>query len=168
VALAKAIVKYREGKQEISGPSVTEGGPFRSIFELNRVRATQGTGSNTTLLYFQPGWFPTTSDPDDALGDVSPFGINALDGVRSSSTIADFEEQFLAMTRVSNLVTTRSDSFTAYITVQGWRNAGSSAVTGLSAPELVVQRRLGVFIDRTPVFNATSRGAADVKPFPLD
>ena len=33
----------------------------------------------------------------------------------------------LSLTRVSNLITTRSDSFTCYIDVQGWRGAGTSA-----------------------------------------
>ena len=30
------------------------------------------------------------------------------------------------VTRLSNLITTRSDSFTVYIVVQGWRNAGTA------------------------------------------
>jgi len=55
----------------------------------------------------------------------------------------DYEEQFLLMNRISNLITTRSDSFTAYVLVQGWRGAGTPN------PELVVQRRRAFVADRT-------------------
>jgi len=47
------------------------------------------------------------------------------------------------VTRVSNLLTTRSDSFTAYVVVQGWRNVGTPW------PELVVQRRAALVLDRS-------------------
>ena len=49
------------------------------------------------------------------------------------------------MNRVSNMVCFRSDSSTAYILVQGWRNAGTNL------PELVAQRRIAVIIDRSTV-----------------
>jgi hypothetical protein len=59
------------------------------------------------------------------------------------------------LTRISNLITTRSDSFTVYIVVQGWRNAGTAT------PELVVQRRAAMIIDRSNVTGVS--GAADPK-----
>lgn len=52
---------------------------------------------------------------------------------------------FLALNRISNLITTRSDSFTVYVLVQGWRNAGTAN------PELVVQRRVMFIADRSSV-----------------
>jgi len=49
------------------------------------------------------------------------------------------------MNRISNLVTTRSDSYTVYLVVQGWRGVGSAS------PELVVQHRRAFVADRSSV-----------------
>jgi hypothetical protein len=78
--------------------------------------------------------------------------------------------------RISNLITTRSDSFTVYIVIQGWRNAGAPVtsdpnppVTGdPKAPQLVVERRAAFIIDRSNVTG--SPGAADPRktPVPVD
>ena len=59
----------------------------------------------------------------------------------------DFEARFLMMNRLSNLVTTRSDTFTCYVLVQGWVGVG---VAGAN-PELKVQRRRAFIADRTGV-----------------
>ena len=72
----------------------------------------------------------------------------------------DFEEQLLPLTRLSNLITTRSDTFTAYLLIQGWRGVSSDE------PELVAQRRMGVFIDRNPV--RTNRGDVKTYIFPVE
>ena len=50
----------------------------------------------------------------------------------------DFESRFNVLTRVSNLITTRSDTYTVYILVQGWSG------TGTGTPKLVVQRRVAL------------------------
>jgi hypothetical protein len=42
------------------------------------------------------------------------------------------------------MITTRSDTFTVYVLVQGWRGAGDPGQT----PELVVQRRKAFTADR--------------------
>ena len=76
-----------------------------------------------------------------AQGEYTPVPINGVstpDGVRF-----DFEEQTLLMNRVSNLITTRSDFYTIYALVQGWRNVGTSN------PQLVVQRRAAFIVDRS-------------------
>ena len=57
----------------------------------------------------------------------------------------DFEEQFLMFNKISNLITVRSDSFTVYILVQGWRGIGTGN------PQMVVQRRAAFIQDRSPV-----------------
>ena len=92
----------------------------------------------------------TVTDPDDADGDFSPFGAGK-DGVSH-----DFEEQFLLLNKISNLITTRSDSFTVYILVQGWRGAGTNA------PKLVVQRRVAFIQDRSAVTETNKRLPAAV------
>ena len=120
-------------------------GPFRNIFELLQVQGF--ATSNHDLLDMQN---PYQFDPDDADGDVSPFNVPAMSGNPAETSArdqvyGDFEAPFLALTRISNLITTRSDSFTVYVLVQGWRNVGTQN------PELVVQRRVAFLADRTSV-----------------
>ncbi|MDB5304924.1 MAG: Type secretory pathway, component PulK, partial [Phycisphaerales bacterium] len=62
----------------------------------------------------------------------------------------DFQQRFFLLARVANVLTTRSDSFTCYVLVQGWRGVGTAS------PELVVQRRRAFMVDRS--------GAAAVAP----
>jgi DNA uptake protein ComE-like DNA-binding protein len=132
--LAAAIVAYRENV-----------GPFTSLFDLNRMVLTAGTKSfqNAAGVLGNPATF-ATFDPGEGWGDYSGGATaGASDGV-----LDDFESRYLMMTRLSNLVTTRSDTFTCYVLVQGWRGAGSNN------PELVVQRRRAFIADRTGVTQA--------------
>ena len=107
------------------------------------------------LKGFQDAWgtmpqdeaaYTAAHDPDTTQRDLSPYlgppggGPYVSDQVRN-----DFEDKFLAVTRISNLITTRSDSFTVYILVQGWRNVGTTS------PELVVQRRAAFLADRSSI-----------------
>ena len=62
-----------------------------------------------------------------------------------------FEWAARPLARVSNMITTRSDSFTAYVTLQGWRNAG-----GGTSAEMVVQRRAVVVFDRSGVIKSVN------------
>ena len=59
------------------------------------------------------------------------------------------------LNRISNLITMRSDVFTCYLIVQGWRNAGTNAA------QLAVQRRLAFTVDRSTVvpFSLPTLGA---------
>lgn len=142
IQVAQAIALYRDGNPGQNAPA---GGPFTSLFEIYRVPAVQtlqgiiATAANPT-------------EPGDLNGDFSPWdgtvvGSNFTDSVRD-----DFEENFLLLTRVSNLVTTRSDSFTVYLIVQGWRNVNNPT----SPPELVVQRRAAMVVDRSTVTPSNS------------
>jgi hypothetical protein len=126
--LAQAIVHWRDGDPANNLPG---NGPFRSIFDLYNVPAFRNA---------QHQIFATTAkDPGNADGDFSPVGPTA-DGTRY-----DFEEQFLLLNKISNLITTRSDSFTVYVLVQGWKGVGTNN------PQLVVQRRAAFIQDRSPV-----------------
>jgi hypothetical protein len=134
--IAKAIVLYRDGDPATNAPA---NGPFRSLFDLYKV---------SEFINLQPVPITNTTEPDDDDGDFSPFdptikpGDPKTDGVVNQR---EFERQFILINRISNLLTTRSDSFTAYVIVQGWRNANTANA------ELVVQRRAAMLIDRAGV-----------------
>ncbi|HWP39483.1 MAG TPA: hypothetical protein VNL70_01060, partial [Tepidisphaeraceae bacterium] len=148
IDIAKAIVAWRDGLVTPSGYMPGKG-PFRSLFDLYRV--TDATGKRIFLDIQQAQ--AAGAEPGDPLGDFSPYDgdrpgpvPSKLDGVRY-----DFEEQCLLMNRVSNLLTTRSDSFTAYILIQGWRGVGSSR------PELVAQRRAAFLVDRSNLTETSNK-----------
>jgi hypothetical protein len=170
--LAKQIVYYRDGDGTNPAPGKPgeTHGPFRSIMDLNGV-----TDANGNLIFrnaiqyaqdpaydFGSGHFPSNaalSTPHDSTaadGDVSPAPSGA-DGVTN-----DFEEQTLMISRISNLITTRSDSFTVYIVVQGWRNAGTTN------PQLVVQRRAAFIIDRSNVTGVSGAANPKITTVPTD
>jgi hypothetical protein len=65
--------------------------------------------------------------------------------ISTTPTLGDFQTQFLALDRVSNLITTRSDSFTVYVVVEGWTNPGTAAA------QLVSTRRVGYIVDRSGI-----------------
>jgi hypothetical protein len=152
--IARAIVAFRDS--EIAA-GADPNRVFTSIFDLYRIPG---------ILLFSDGAMSDPVDRDDDNGDVSPPGqpadpanptpaelatlYNLRDGVRG-----DFEEQFLFLNRISNLVTTRSDSFTNYIIVQGWRGIGTAN------PELVVQRRKAFMSDRSAATAASKDVATE-------
>lgn len=148
-ALAKAIVNYRDGNlADASSPPPA--GPFQSLFDLNKVRefATGNSLRNNSRYHLiqlggnaaaqEAAW--TAFDPNRNQGDLSGTTATTGDGISR-----DFEARFLMMNRISNLVTTRSDSYTVYLLVQGWRGVGTRN------PELVVQRRRAFIADRSGV-----------------
>jgi hypothetical protein len=126
--LAQDIVAYRDGL-------ATPGAPFQSIYDLYKV--PNFAARQATLL---------ATDPDDLSGDISPKNPPPTgsptpeDGARM-----DFEERFLLLNRISNMITTRSDSYTVYLLVQGWQDAGTAN------PQLRTQRRLAFIVDRSRI-----------------
>jgi hypothetical protein len=102
--------------------------------EMGRTNTVDYLQSSSTEANILIAWGEFSTMTDDPRGDRVPY---------------DFEKRFLNLTRISNLLTTRSDSFTAYILVQGWRNANSSDLN--NPPQLVVQRRAAMLIDRAGV-----------------
>ncbi len=151
--LAKQIVLWRDGDGTAANPPH---GPFRSIFDLNRVTDTTGHyifrdaiklvrnlgGAGYDFSNAKSSSIPPTTPTYNSTiidGDFSP----ATGGPDSITN--DFEENYLMLNRISNLITTRSDTFTVYIVVQGWRGVGTTT------PQLVAQRRAAFIIDRSNV-----------------
>jgi hypothetical protein len=129
-ALARNIVNYRNTT-----------GDFKSFFDLNKVTQFQ-TETNTLL---------SSGDPGPNAGDYSGgLTLGTPDGSRY-----DFEEQYLLLNRISNLITTKSDAYTVYILVQGWREAGTAT------PALDWEKRAAFIMDR-------SSGQVRVTPIPTD
>lgn len=111
-------------------------GPFKSLFDLNKV--TKGSGVTDRYRYAGGLDSIANKDPGYQYGDISPMVPDKTDKVSN-----DFEYKYAQITRLSNLVTTRSDTYTVYILVQAWQNAGTQY------PVLLAERRAAYVIDRT-------------------
>jgi hypothetical protein len=57
----------------------------------------------------------------------------------------DYQQDCLTLTRISNLITTRSDTFTIYIELQGWQNVGSANA------QPMITRRYAYIVDRSAI-----------------
>jgi hypothetical protein len=141
IDLAMAIVDYRN-----------QHGPFKSIMDLYNVPAFQL--ENQFLL---------KNDPTSVNGDFSggPLSIpsTATNTAGNGDNVRfDFEEKFLLLNNISNLITTRSDTFTCYVLLQGWRNAGTGN------PTLAVQRRAAFLVDRTGVTASNTKPTSTKMP----
>jgi hypothetical protein len=117
-AIAREIVTYRD---TVAGGSPAGGQGFESIGELMQV---------PLMGYY--AYDPLYSSVDlDRFPDLTP----------SDGAVSDFEERDVIFSRISNLITVRSDVFTAYILVR----------IGIDGP----QRRVIAILDRSQV-NSTS------------
>ena len=172
--LARAIVYYRDvddgtvaNPVPLTNPPHPHGA-FQSIAELNNVTVTAGSTPTTLAVgtsfrtafgqylgtFVVPG--PHGSNVDGDLSPYTPASVATLTTPGQDLVYGDYENQNLALNRISNLITTRSDSFTAYVIVQGWRNVGTSS------PTLVVQRRGAFIIDRSTITPANNTQPAIV------
>jgi len=113
--IAQAIVYYRRGPQ----------GPFESIGELNNV--VDVAAPLNSIDYYGRADGPAMGD-EIKFPDLTP----------QDEAADDFEERDLLFARISNLVTVRSDVFTAYILVR----------IGPDGP----QKRVIAILDRSDVY----------------
>ncbi len=150
--IAAMIAAWRDG----SGYGfATANGPFTSIMDLNKIVAVNSTLVTPYNFANCFGAFPTnTTDSGSAMGDIYPTSGTP------DTILNDFEQRFLMFNRVSNLVTTRSDSFTVYVLVQGWKNAGTAS------PELVATRRAALIVDRSAMSGTSN--TLNVSTVPAD
>ncbi len=133
-------------------------GPYNNIMDLARVMV------QVSVPPHQSVWLPLSlirsnggvnpAPPTSAEGNVinaagDPLFLNdnslRFSGMPYVPPVGDFQTQFLAIDRVSNLITTRSDSFTVYVVVEGWTNPGTPTAA------LVSTRRVGYILDRSGI-----------------
>jgi hypothetical protein len=152
--IAQTIVFWRDGDPTENG---SQGhGAFKSIFDLYSITIPDPSGVLAPSYMFQALQNKaSTPEPSVAQGDFS--GADGS-GTQPDQIRNDFDEQYLILTKVSNLLTTRSDTFTVYILLQGWRGVGGSA------PTKVVERRAAMIIDRT---SATKDNPANIRRWDL-
>jgi hypothetical protein len=153
--VAQSIVDYRDGR--LDDPATYPAhGPFKSIYDLNKVPGFATAGDAARPPTNKRGMIAAshaalaTLDPGPMLGDIAPRTPPTGSTLTTDGAVGDFEARYLVLNRISNMITTRSDSYTVYVLVQGWRGVGSAN------PELVVQRRRAFMADRTGV-TPTSR-----------
>jgi hypothetical protein len=129
------------------GTGLTGVVPFKYIFgQFSQATPYNPTSSNPVnndgyLTPLLSTWGNYSATPTTTYPLSTPYPHN---------TYGDFEKQNLAMARISNLITTRSDSFTIYLEVQGWTNPGTSTA------KLVVQRRAAFIVDRSGMVPAST------------
>jgi hypothetical protein len=167
--IAQAIVAWRDFNNSGAYPNAphTDYGPFRSIFDLLKVPTFQ---TFVNKFWVTSGGAGTPGGLTNQFGDLSPFFAvwNAANVAKNAPAYpnnetdsidhvyGDVKTRFLGLMRISNLITTRSDSFTVYAQVQGWQNIGTTV------PGLVATRRAAAFLDRSqvvPLWNATTSTA---------
>ena len=139
--IAQAIVTYRNGN-----------GPFTSIFDLNKVPGFQ-TGNGKFALGQDPTQMGITGTPDTVF--TAAKGAGVLTNVNFAN---EYRSANMVLNRISNLITTHSDTFTVYIVVEGWQNAilpgqvayNPTTPTG-PPPILKVTKRFSFIADRSQI-----------------
>lgn len=135
--IAQMIVRFRDGDRSLN---VAGAGYFKSIFDLNQVVSFDAAGRPDLARTFQNG-LGTATDTDSRPSDIET-GDADEDAPPPPPAKRDFRNQFRVLNRISNLLTVRSDSYTCYLQLQGWRNAGTENA------RLIVERRRAFIADR--------------------
>jgi len=81
---------------------------------------------------------------------MSPADLNfgtAAPSTTPTGITEDYQWDSLTLNRISNLITTRSDTFTVYVEVQGWQNSYPGSTTALP----IITRRYAYIVDRSAV-----------------
>jgi hypothetical protein len=112
--------------------SPTPAVPLQNLFDFNQTLLTSGGRT----------WpAPPAASARFVDGDITPMGAG----------LDDYKVPLLDATRLSNVASTRSDTFTVYLTVQAWSyeaGAGQAANT-----RLVGERRVSFIVDRSALDN---------------
>lgn len=153
VKLAKAIVYFRDVNNGTGHPN----GAFTSIFDLNLVTKNAAIPAlNGDFADFAGKTAGVANNAALTATDLTTSGAGGVGDLSSpDGAIGDFEQRLLGVTRLSNLLTTRSDSFTVYIVVQAWKHNAAPDNVGVP-PIMVAEKRRAVVMDRTTLTRVTS------------
>jgi hypothetical protein len=137
-AIGQAIVTYRNTN-----------GPFTSIFDLNKVAEFQTAAGHFAIDPIAP----PGSDPT-LMGVTGTADTNFPSG--GTNVAEDYRSTNMVLNRVSNLITTRSDTFTVYIVIEGWQNPvltplAAGATPPNPPPALKVVKRYAFIADRSQI-----------------
>ena len=142
--IAQAIVDYRDKHNLSSSISGIDYSNRETATGINNLRKAEGFASIGELNFVIGGgddysmhYYELDTSDLDGFPDLTPGGSTG-DGAEG-----DFEERDVIFARISNLVTVRSDVFTAYILVR----------IGADGP----QKRAVVILDRSDVYSAEGR-----------
>jgi hypothetical protein len=164
VNIALSIAYYRDVDDGTGATPVRGHGPFKSIFELSNVPLhpflpTPDMPTPAGLPPLLRDFFTYSTGANYPFALTSDLGdLTAVYGNTMYPVLGDFKSQYMMINRVSNLITTRSDSFTAYVLLQGWRAAETPNAA------LVVQRRAAFLIDRSGVTPINSTPTVNFVP----
>jgi hypothetical protein len=146
--VAQNIVAYRNAN-----------GPFMSIYDLNKVTGFQNANGKITIGTANPGNVNSNNALTSSNGLLTPpdplFPTVTTPGTSNNLT-EDFQSDNAVLSRISNMITTRSDTFTVYIVVEGWQNAilpgqTYTAGSGNPLPQLKVVRHYAFIADRSAI-----------------
>jgi hypothetical protein len=147
-SIGLSIAFYRDVNDGSGHPH----GPFKSIFELNDVpirlvlpNSDLPPGAGPGAVRFRNLLNGAASPPTYPVYTADQGNLSGVYGADPNPVAGDFKSQYMMINRVSNLITTRSDSFTVYVLLQGWRDAETTNAT------LAVQRRAAFLVDRSGV-----------------
>ena len=141
-------------------------GAYATLFEVNRLPQDMGApagefrdfGSAAGVTRRMAGditgmnWQanPTYQDIGSDATDSWYFDHQSTVGV--AITERNYEDDTVQLTRLSNLTTTRSDSYTVYIVVQAWENFGNPLGAPYPGPaRMIRQERAAFTVDRSGV-----------------
>ena len=155
------------------GPYVLNGGTPEALIGLNDLGAffslngaNTGAANGRRLAGDLSGLAPGATDAET---DIQFYDLD----YDTANTTGGYEDAITDLARVSNLLTTRSDSYTVYLVVQAWENFGGvDPETGNAAQARIVrQERIAFTVDRSGVYplgngfaglaGADGTGAAD-------
>ncbi len=123
---------------------------FESIFDLASIASVRdGAGTRPAI---------PTSPQLQTLGDLAG-------GNKPNS---DYQFEMRNLTRISNLISTRSDVYTVYVTVQAWSyRPGVTGWTQATDTRLVAERRSSFVVDRSQVTPEKDLSTDSLLIFPI-
>ena len=149
-ALTAAVeLEYPEGNPPVSDPTPegTARGPYLLVDEPI-------LGLTDLAGEFGGGAAANRRDSGDFTGLLPTATGTLADADYYDPVGASFEDATVDLARVSNLLTTRSDSYTVYVVVQAWDNFGGvdHDGDGDANPRMVRQKRVAFEVDRSGVY----------------